>query len=178
MIDFDLGDAHPKFQRLIPEILLPLRDRYPGAKLSSVGVYQPRRGDTSMGATTSDGKITLNAYWFARDPAELSKAARRYAIIDATGFPMGWHGPMIAEPPQLLTHEFGHCVYFGLPEREIEEWSEERWRAATRRPELAPSGYALTSPPEFFGEMFALCELGLATSDEVAALDEATRRIR
>lgn len=177
-IDFDLSDAHPGFRRVIPEILLPLSECYPGAKLTRVRLYQPERGDTSMGQTLDTGEMRLNAYWFARDPDELSAAARRYAVIEVDGSPMGWHGPMIAEPPQLLSHEFGHCAWFGLPEEVVRNWARERWRAATRRPHLAPSGYALRSPEEFFGEMFALCEMGLATDDEVADLGELTRGLR
>jgi hypothetical protein len=54
-IDFDLGEAHPAFRRAIPDILLPLAERYPGARVSSVCLYRPEKGDTSMGATYPDG---------------------------------------------------------------------------------------------------------------------------
>lgn len=177
-INFDLAGAHPGFRRVIPSILVPLHERYPGAKLRVVRLYDPEDGDTSMGATYDDGTIKLNKYWFDRDPAELSAAAKRHAVIEVGHAPMGWHGPMVWEPQQVLTHEFFHCVWNGLPCDLVEEWATARWREATRRPHLAPSGYALASPPEFFGEMGALCELGLALDAEVADLRELTNRLR
>lgn len=177
-VDFDLAGAHSEFQRVIPSILLPLYERYPGALLRRVCLYDPAEGDTSMGATYDDGTVKLNKYWFGRDPYYLSAAAKRHAVVDVEGSPMGWHGPMVCEPPQLLSHEFGHCAWNGLPREQVEEWTSERWRAATRRPHLAPSGYALASPDEFFSEIFALCELGLATNAEVSDLRELTRSIR
>jgi hypothetical protein len=77
---------------------------------------------------------------------------------------------MVEEPQHLLTHEFGHVVWQSLPRREVEEWAASRWRPATRYPRRSPSGYALTDPPEFFGEMFALVDLGYATDDEASDL--------
>jgi hypothetical protein len=177
-IDFDLAGAHPDFRRDIPAILLPLSRRYPGAKLSAVHLYDPEDGDTSMGATYEDGEIRLNKFWFGRDPRHLTDAARDHPFVRVGDAPMGWHGAMLCEPPQIIFHEFGHCVWNGLPRERVEGWATERWRAATRRPYLAPSGYALASPPEFFGEMFALCEMGLATGDEVSDLAELTRGVR
>ena len=175
-IEFDLSRAHPDFQREIPEILEPLVERYPGAKLRSVRLYDPRPGDTSMGATYPGAVISLNQFWFARDPKYLREAAVHHAIIEVGGVPMGWHGPMIWEPRQLLTHEFGHIVWQCLPDAKA--WACERWQAATRNPHLAPGGYALTSAPEFFGEEFALVHLGLATDEENADLSELLAPLR
>lgn len=177
-VNFDLARAHPEFRRIIPAILLPLAEHYPGAKLNAVGLYEPKDGDTSMGATYFDGRIQLNLYWFGRAPSELSAAAGCHAVVNVGGVPIGWHGPMMWEPSQVLTHEFGHCIWNGLPQDRVEDWATPRWREATRRPHTAPSGYALASPPEFYAEMFALCELGLATADEVRDLRELTEELR
>lgn len=179
MIEFDLAGAHPEFRRVVPSVLLPLSRRYPGARLRRVRIYDPEPGDTSMGETREDGEIRLNKYWFSRDPAHLSSAARRRAVVEVGGTPMGWHGPMTWEPEQVLTHEFFHCVYNGLPRDLVEGWTAERWRRATRNPHLAPSGYALASGGiEYFAEIGALCELGFATEGEVRDLAEITRGVR
>ena len=177
-VDFDLAGAHPEFRRIVPGILAPLSRRYPGARLTAVRLYDPEPDDTSMGATYEDGTVKLNKYWFGRDPRYLSAAGRRHAVVEVGDAPMGWHGPMLWEPEQVLTHEFFHCVWNGLPRDLVEEWARTRWLAATRQPYLAPSGYALSSPEEFFGELGALCELGLATADEVSDLRELTSGIR
>jgi hypothetical protein len=169
MVDFDLSGAHPDYRRDVPEILLPLASRYPGARLRSVSLYVPKPGDTSMAATYPGGDVRLNSHWFARDPAHLAVAALHLSVVDVGGFQVGWHGPMVREPEHLLTHEFGHVVWQSLPQRVVEEWAGDRWRASTRDPQRSPGGYALAhDPPEFFGEMFALVDLGFATDDEVS----------
>jgi hypothetical protein len=178
MVEFNIAGAHPDYQRDVPAILLPLTDLYPGVRLSSVSLYEPKPGDTSMGATYPDGEIRLNPYWFTREPTHLGKAALHHAIVEVGGVQMGWHGPMVWEPRQLLTHEFGHVVWQALPQREVEEWAGGRWSAATREPYLAPGGYALTSRDEFFGEMFALVHLGFGTDAEVDDLDDLIGRLR
>jgi hypothetical protein len=178
LVEFDIAKAHPDFRREIPDILLPLTKCYPGARLQSVELYTPKPGDTSMGATYPGGRIRLNRYWFDRDPEHLRKAAMHHAVIEVGGVPMGWHGPMVWEPRQLLTHEFGHVVWQCLPQQVIEQWANDRWCAATREPYRSPGGYALTDPEEFFGEMFALVHLGFATADEAADLRGLTARLQ
>lgn len=170
MVDIDLSGAHSAYLRDVPEILESLIDTYPGAELRSVRLYQPRPGDTSMATTLSGGHIRLNAYWFARDPSFLEAAAGYHPIITVDGVNIGWHGPMRWEPLQVLTHEFGHAVGFSLPQSRYRDWVGDRWRAATRNPGLAPSGYSLDSEDEFFGEDFALVHLGYATEEETADL--------
>lgn len=178
MIEYDLAGAHPAYRREIPEILEPLAEAYPGAGFRSVGLYEPKPGDTSMGATHPGGRIELNPHWFARDPVHLKSAAQHYPVIDVGGIQIGWHGPMVWEPLQVLTHEFGHVVRMALPKRLGDEWAGDRWRQATREPWRAPSGYALVNDEEFFGEMFALVHLGFATDDEARDMAELTERLR
>ena len=181
MIQFDLDRAHQDYQREIPKILAPLAERYPGAKLRSVSLYEQRFGDTSMGMTTDGGEIRLNPYWFARDPSHLRNASEHHAIIEIGGVQMGWHGPMLWEPRQVLTHEFGHVVALSLPRHLYRNWAGDRWLEATRNPYLAPSGYALAGNPpidEFFGEMFALVHMGYATEDEEADLMDLIGRLQ
>ena len=157
-IDFDLGDAHPDFRRAIPEILLPLAERYPGARLTSVCLYRPEPGDTSMGATLPSGEIILNSYWFSRSPDELSAAAKRHAVVLVDDVPMGWHACM-PEPKQILIHEFFHAFRNGHPD--VMRWADDAWARSTRRLELSPSGYALSDAEEFWAEAMATRELGI-----------------
>jgi hypothetical protein len=186
MVKFNLAGAHPDYRRDIPDILTPLTEYYPGARLSSVSLYQPKRGDTSMGATYDNGEIRLNSHWFGHHPDELKRAAIHHSVIDVNGIEVGWHGPMVWEPRQLLTHEFGHVVWQSLPQREVQTWAADRWRAATRDPRRAPSGYALVGNSsdrklvgaEFFGEMFALVHLGFGTDDEVADLQSLLGKLQ
>lgn len=178
MTEFDLANAHPALQRDVPEILGALAGIYPGANLASVSVYLPKRGDTSIATTLPGGHIKLSHYWFGQDPSYLMAAAERHPIIEVDGIEIGWHGPMRWEPLQVLTHEFGHVVGFSLPQREVDEWSTERWDYATHHPDTAPSGYSLQDPDEFFGEMFALVHLGYATDEEVRDLHELISRLR
>jgi hypothetical protein len=181
MVEFDLSEAHPDYKRDIPAILELLMGLYPAAELRSVKLYQPKSGDTSMGATYPGGEIRLNSYWFTSEPTQLSESALHHTIVDVGGVQMGWHGPMVWEPRQLLTHEFGHVIWQALPKRQVEEWAGDRWREATRNPRLAPSAYALAGNPpaeEFFGEMFALVHLGFATDAQVADMDDLIGRLR
>jgi hypothetical protein len=178
VVEFDLDDAHPGYRRDIPAILAPLVERYPGIKLRSVSLYRPEPGDTSMGQTTADGRIELNPFWFTKPPAELNSASRHHYVVEVDGAQIGWHGPMIWEPRQLLYHEAGHAAWYGLPKQLIERWAGDRWRAATRQPLTAPSGYGLLNPAEFFGELFALVHLGLATDEEVEDMEELLEQLR
>lgn len=141
----------------MPSVLEPLAVRYPSARLRRVALYEPKRGDTSMGRTLDDGTVLLNAYWFARDPAALRKAAEKHPSVIVGGITIGWHAYM-PEPPQLLTHEFFHAVRNGAPV--VMDWANDAWSACTRYPELAPSGYSLSDPEEFWAEAMALRELG------------------
>ena len=175
-IDFRLSGAHPRYAREIEAEFLSLSEQYPMARLRSVSLYEPRGHDTSMGATLEGCRIVLNAYWFAGDPDRLDDAAKRDVVVEAAGTEIGWHGPMIREPRQVLHHEFGHCVNQVAPKL-IDPWARERWLAATREPITAPSGYALGSAPEWFAEMFALCSLGLATQEEHAEMSDLLRKI-
>ena len=178
MVKFDLDDAHPDYQRDIPEILAPLVERYPGVMLRSVSLYRPERGDTSMGSTTEDGDIRLNFRWFSLPSSELNQASRHHHVVVVDDVPIGWHGPMIDEPEHCLVHEFGHAAWYSLPRHVIEPWASTRWSAATRQPHAAPSGYALVNCEEFFGEMFALVHLGLATDEEVEDMADLVGRLR
>lgn len=177
MVEFNLSNAHPDFQRDVPAILAPLIKRYPGAKLLSVSLYGPIAEDTSMAGTYPGAEIRLNAYWFGRSPVAIQRASKPNEI-EVGGVTKGWHGPMVAQPEHLLNHEFGHVVGLSLPQHEVEEWMLDRWQRATRDPSNAPSGYALTSPDEFFGEMFALVHLGFATDDEASDLHNLIGRLQ
>lgn len=159
MITFDLAAAHPGWPSLIEPILADLADRYPQAPLRRVTVVSRPAGDRSM-AATDDGTISLNAFWFARDPSHLRASAT---------LPPLWHGPMTEEPRHVLTHEFGHCLSAALPDGWADRAQEMRLRA-TDAPARAPSPYALASADEFWAELFALNELGFADRDQRMAL--------
>jgi hypothetical protein len=113
-----------------------------------------------MANASPDGQIRLNSFWFADEPARLQRASDARHTIDAGGVSLGWHGPMTEEPRQVLTHEFFHCLYEAIPS--ARPWSERMWSRATREPSLAPSGYALSEPGEWFAEFGAMREMGFA----------------
>lgn len=180
MVQFDIAGAHPDYRRSIPDILTPLTEQYPGAVLKSVVLFRPAPGDTSIGGTT-DGVIRLNSYWFTRGPSLLRRAAANRHAVEVGGVRMGWHGPMVDEPAHVLTHEFGHVSWDALPRREVEKWTRERFRAATRDPRRAPSGYALVGNPpllEFWAEEFTLVHMGLATDEEAADMRDVLRGLQ
>lgn len=156
MVKFDLDDAHPDYQRDIPEILAPLVERYPGVMLRSVSLYRPERGDTSMGSTTEDGDIRLNSRWFSLPSSELNQASRHHHVVVVAGVPIGWHSDM-PEPRHVLTHEFFHCLRWTFPE--VMRWANRAWKLSTRFPRLAPTGYALVNADEFLAECCACYEL-------------------
>lgn len=162
-IEYDLSDAHPDFVTQIPEIVGPLALRYPTAVLRRVGLYQLVPGDASMGRASPDGAVEFNPFWFGRDPRFLAEAAKDHPVVDVGGISMAWHGPMVDEPAHVVTHEFAHCVWYGLPPERASNWADARWLAATRDPSLAPTGYALANAVEYFAELFALVELGHGT---------------
>ena len=164
MISFQLQTAHPFYQRVIPATYKALCIRYPFAPLKQVSLYESETpNDTSMGAAYPGGVIKLNAYWFSTSPDRLNDAAKRDPPVETGRGMIRWHGVMDNEPEQVLTHEFAHIVEQAAPEM-IGRWSKEKWLAATKNPMLAPSGYALSIPAEFFAESFALYALGLASA--------------
>lgn len=174
-IEYVLAGSHPKFAPLIREAFDRLSAKYPVSNLKRVVLFCPEAGDESMGYASADGEVGLNLHWFGRDPLVLSEAAASRPIIDVGGVEMGWHGPMLSEPEQLFAHEFFHTVWYGMPQGRAERWATERWRLATRDVKLAPSGYSLANPSEFFAEFGALVELGFATPTESADLMELMR---
>jgi hypothetical protein len=159
VVEYRLENADPVFQEMIPTILDDLMKQFP------VELYDAKSTDTSMGATLPGGIIKLNAYWFSGDPDRLNDAAKRDLIVEANGVPILWHGPMIEEPEHLLVHEFGHVVEQVHPLK-CNDWALRRFVSATKDPVIAPSGYGLSHPAEYFAEAFALSVLGLATEEE------------
>lgn len=111
-------------------------------------------------ASSDAGTISLNAFWFARDPSHLRASAT---------LPPLWHGPMTEEPRHVLTHEFGHCLSTALPAGWKSRAEELRLRA-TAAPDAAPSPYSLASADEFWAELFALNEMGYADRDQRMAM--------
>ena len=155
-----------------------LAANFPGVKVTRVALYQPEERDESLGSAYEDGTILLNPFWFSRDPTHLELAAKHRPITVVGDIELGWHGPMVHEPQHVLVHEFGHLVWNSLPNGVAEKWSTSRWRAATRNTSLAPTGYALANPSEFFAEMFALCELGYGTPDQIDDMNELVEPLK
>jgi len=145
-IYYSLAGAHPYYCIEVPSILDRLHVKYPDAPLQRVELYY-RETDTSL--ASNDGKtLRLNAYWFAADPDFLKDASR---------LGRGWHCCLGREPDRVLTHEFGHSLMESRAG--LRQWAKRRWEAATIKPWLAPSGYALVSADEYFPETFAALEL-------------------
>ena len=159
MILYDLDRAHPASAPLIRRIVDALAERYPWAPLREVRLYEQKSGDRSM-ANTTEHEITLNPYWFSRDPVELRLQATRNTRVRLRGREVEWHGGMTDEPRHVLTHEFGHSLSHALP-----GWRALAGQARSRAlddPRLAVSGYGLVDDDEYFAEMFAAYELGTA----------------
>lgn len=178
MVDYQLKQAHPFYQKEIPETYDDLLRRFPFTPLKRVEIYESEKpNDTSMGAAFPGGIIKLNAYWFSTGPERLNEAAKRDPEVDTGSGFIRWHGKMLDEPSQVLAHEFGHVVEMAAPEL-IQAWSEKRWQEATRYPMSAPSGYALSIPAEYFAESFALYALGLANNDQAQDIEELLSKIQ
>jgi hypothetical protein len=162
-IKFDFSLAHPDYPSLLQPRFVDLLERYPQAALKRVYVGEPRRKhDLSMGFYDEDSsEIWLNGYWFSKPPAVLQKAART---------PPFFHGAMIEEPLHLCIHEVFHAIEYGMGFRELNKRAEKVWRDATKIPRLAPADYALSNPVEFFAELGACVEMGLATEEQQAQL--------
>jgi hypothetical protein len=160
LMKFNLGKAHPEYRQIIPSVLTGLLAKYPFVPLKEVHLFDPATEDQSMGNATVPGVIALNSFWFAQDPELLRDAGQSDIMVCINGYDIAWHGKMVNEPEHLLTHEFGHILSQVLPE--WHDWTCSRWEKAMINPQLAPSGYALGTPSEYFAEMFALVELGLA----------------
>ena len=172
MIQYDLKGADPEFERACRETYAALMDKYPFVPLKSVSLYEPRGDDTSMGVTYPDGRIEFNRYWFAGGMDRLDDAAKRDVLVDADGTPIAWHGDMVDEPVQVLTHEFFHCLALVLPE--YKDWAKRAHLEATLHPELSPSGYAFANADEFWAEAMASRELGF-TFGALASLETFLR---
>jgi hypothetical protein len=177
MVEYRLDKAHPDYRRVIVQAYADLQMAYPFVKLTRVELIDPTSPtDTSMGAALPGGIIQLNAYWFAADPVTLNDAAKRDIEISAGDVKLLWHGLMVKEPDQVLSHEFGHLIEQSAP-KVVQDWASLRWKAATRTPDLAPSGYALANSTEYFAEAFALFDLGLSDPASAADMKTLLRRI-
>jgi hypothetical protein len=177
MVNFLLTGSHADYKEIIEGTYEKLCKKYPFVDLSKVELYRPEENDTSMANASAGGVIRLNKYWFRYHPDALNKAAKKDVFVPARDEVILWHGPMVEEPEQVLTHEFGHVVEqanTGV----VQEWAKKRWLEATKKPSLAPSGYGLTNPSEFFAEAFALYELGLADEKQQEEMYQLLLKLR
>lgn len=158
MVKYYLKSAHPSFERACKDTYAALTKRYPFVPLTSVSLYEPRSNDTSMGATYPGGRIEFNSYWFAGNLDRLDAAAKRDVLVGVNGTKIAWHGEMVEEPIQVLTHEFFHCMSQALPK--YIDWAKRAWLESTLDSKLSPSGYAFANPDEFWAEAMAARELG------------------
>lgn len=170
MVDYRLDKAHPEYQQIIPTTFDRLIARYPFATLKRVELIDPiSKTDTSMGAALPGGVVQLNAYWFAGVPDRLNDAAKRDTLVPIGDRKIRWHGPMMDEPAQVLSHEFGHIIEQAAPEI-IGMWAAKQWQAATEQPVLAPTGYSLANAAEYWAEAFAMFDLGFASEAQANAV--------
>jgi hypothetical protein len=154
LIDLDLSGAHPDYRPVVDALFTELLARYPFAALRSMRIGPPRRlGDISMGYYDQDTQdIRFNAYWFARPPEVLQRAAMT---------PPFFHGEMTDEPRHVVTHEVMHAVQRSIPR--IKPRMTEAWAYATRHPESMSADYAFSDETEYFAELGALVDMGFAT---------------
>jgi hypothetical protein len=75
---------------------------------------------------------------------------------------------MTREPEHVGIHEGFHSIEVGIPG--IQPRMKEAWVAATKNPGSAPAGYSLVNETEFFAELGACVEMGLATDEQQAQL--------
>jgi hypothetical protein len=170
-IRYKLDDAHPDYQRLIPELLSPLAEKYPQAKLKEVRLFEAKPGNRSLGNADAKGVIEFNPFWFRQPAAVLQAEAIDRPRLNIGGYMLAWHGLAVEEPAQVCVHEFGHILAQQIPE--CLRWSKDAWAKATRDPRLSPSAYGLVNDSEFFAECFCMYELGVAPdwmAREVAAV--------
>ena len=158
---------HPSLVFPVASQLARLRGRYGTAP--KVEVYAPKPNDMSLGYTEGT-TIRLNGFWWAEPAGKLRDAVE---IGNRPGDPEvpTWHAGM-AEPDHTITHEYAHALWNDrLRVRpEFQRFVREGYRSALSVPSLAPSGYALADDQEYWAEVFAAAELGLAGN---AAVDEA-----
>ena len=134
--------------------------KYPGADLKDIKIGQMIEENHSLGNVNVKGVIEFNPYWFTAPPSMLQEAARgnREMPLGKGLGTMPYHGEMIEEPQHVVTHEFGHILCYKLPH--WEKFATALLNQATDDPSLAPAGYALANPIEYFAELFACVELG------------------
>lgn len=159
MINFELGDLHYSYERIVVDTLLGLVNDYPAAGLSRVGLYE-KAGDESLGNANEPGVIMLNARWFTRPLDELREAARErnYVYLQRGAYPVAWHGDM-EEPHHILAHEYGHLLEDGT--LGWREFITPHLEMSRRDPiNCRPvSGYALVGDHEMFADTFAAMRL-------------------
>ena len=176
-MDYVLDRAHSDYRRLLPEGFDRLLEEWPQAPLKRVELFTPEEGDLSLGNADGPGTIKLSERWFSVPPAVLKMAART---------PPLYHGLLVEQPRQVIAHEFAHVLLDGLGE-DAEGRAEEAWLAATEVPlaevyvpaagaramtsDVAPGEYSLcASRNEYFSELFAAVDLGVATETQLAIL--------
>lgn len=163
---YEFDTVHPYYQLVIPEIIERLVKKYPRAELHTVKLSENQRCNFSLGNANVKGVISLNPYWFEREPSILKQAAKSdYMMPLGNGEEAGYHGKMIEEPLHVITHEFGHILSDNVPGWQVV--ASKMWTEATKKPELAPAVYALANPIEYWAELFAASELNLSDSPHV-----------
>lgn len=166
-----MPDIHPDFAAEADAVLSALREQHSRAGDVRVEVYDPERGDRSLGNSDEPGVISLNGWWFSKPRARFDAAV--VAARDATrpGLPM-WHGGIGGienEFERLLTHEFWHHLQRALPG--AGEFCRAGHEAALADNALAVSGYSLVDADEWGAEVFAALRLGGAGSPQVAEME-------
>jgi hypothetical protein len=170
MIDYDLDKAHPDYQKLIPELINQVIERYPQIPLKKVTIFDARNKscwwcNRSLGNADEKGIIKFNAYWFTQPAKVLQQAALDDYVQFVNGQAILWHGIFgLSEPDHLAAHECGHCLAQVV--KDAAKWAKDKWLEATYNVNLAPSGYAVASGSEFFAEYFAMIYLGFGTKEQ------------
>jgi hypothetical protein len=159
MINFDLPDLHPSYERLVRDVLNGLAIDYPIVGDLRVSMFD-REGDESLGCAPERGMIKLNKLWFGRPIEILQEAARTddQVMLRKDAPTIGWHGSM-EEPQHLLCHEFGHQLQMVVPGWPAFDEEQHRLSCADPVMHRPPSGYCLSDAVEFGPDVFAAMRL-------------------
>lgn len=158
--DVDLRGLHPTQVPTVVGTLIDLQRMFPDVRVSSVSLYR-RRLNHGLGFCDPGlvSEIHLNRFWFGRPIGALREASVRCAGRTVDGMP-AWHGDMV-DPAHPVVHEFGHCVHGARGRSDkFRHMLREGFRAASRDPRSAPTGYSVSNEAEWFAECFAAALCG------------------
>jgi hypothetical protein len=130
-----------------------LQDQFPAVKVTSIGMTDGEWGEGRIAQTRpgygTAGEIELSPEYWTNSETDFRSLYGR---------DNGFHPDGTSNPSGYITHEFGHCVQSYFDHAGIDADTHQKyldWQQGPFKMSTPVSGYAKTSQPEKFAELFS-----------------------